>query len=197
MPNQELPPLRELTDPRTMRALAHPTRLTLLELLRHAGPLTATEAGERIGESPASCSFHLRQLAKYGFVEEAPRAGGRRRPWRATHVGMTFTDVHDDPETTQAAIGLERVLRDRNLRRAQVGLDARLAQPAEWRRVLGLSDYTLYVTPDELRAVDEAILALLRRYQDRIEDPARRPDGSVPIQMLWMAYPYRPGERVD
>jgi DNA-binding transcriptional ArsR family regulator len=197
MTDRELPPLRELTDPRTMRALAHPTRLTLLELLRHAGPLTATEAGERIGESPASCSFHLRQLAKYGFVEEAPREGGRRRPWRATHVGTTFTDVHDDPETTQAAMGLERVLRDRNLRRAQVGLDARLAQPAEWRRVLGLSDYTLYVTPDELRAVDEAILALLRRYHDRIEDPSQRPDGSLPIQVLWMAYPYRPGERVD
>jgi DNA-binding transcriptional ArsR family regulator len=194
----ELPPLRELSDPRTMRALAHPTRLTLLELLRHAGPLTATETGERIGESPASCSFHLRQLAKYGFVEEAPRAGGgRRRPWRAVDMGMTFTDVHEDPETAEAAIGLERVLRDRNLRRAQVGLDARLAQPPHWRRVLGMSDYTLYVTPEELRAVDEAILELLRGYQDRIEDPARRPEGSLPIQMLWMAYPYHPGERVD
>jgi DNA-binding transcriptional ArsR family regulator len=194
----ELQPLRELTDPRTMRALAHPTRLTLLELLRHAGPLTATEAGERIGESPASCSFHLRQLAKYGFVEEAPRpGGGRRRPWRAVDMGMTFTDVHDDPETAEAAIGLERVLRDRNLRRAQAGLDSRLAQPQEWRRVLGMSDYTLYVTPEELKAVDDTILGLMRRYQDRIEDPARRPEGSLPIQMLWMAYPYRPGERVD
>jgi DNA-binding transcriptional ArsR family regulator len=193
----EPPALRELSDPRTMRALAHPTRLTLLELLRHAGPLTATDAGERIGESPASCSFHLRQLAKYGFVEEAPREGGRRRPWRAVDMGMTFTDVHEDPETAEAAIGLERVLRDRNLRRAQLGLDARLAQPAEWRRVLGMSDYTLYVTPEELQAVDREILALVRRYQERIEDPARRPEGSQPIQMLWMAYPYRPGERVD
>jgi DNA-binding transcriptional ArsR family regulator len=181
-----------------MRALAHPTRLALLELLRHSGPLTATEAGERIGESPASCSFHLRQLAKYGFVEEAPREGaGRRRPWRATHVGMTFTDVHEDPETTQAAIGLERMLRDRNLRRAQFGLDARLAHPPEWRRVLGMSDSTLYVTPEELQAVDREILDVVRRYHDRIEDPARRPQGSQPIQLLWMAYPSRPGERVD
>jgi DNA-binding transcriptional ArsR family regulator len=194
---RELLPLRELTDPRTMRALAHPTRLTLLELLRHAGPMTATEAGERIGESPASCSFHLRQLAKYGFVEEAPRAGGRKRPWRAAAVGTSFTDVHEDPETTQAAVALERVLRDRNLRRAQVGLDARLAQPPEWRRVLGSSDYMLYVTPDELREVDETILSAVRRYQDRIEDPSRRPEESAPIQMLWMAYPYRPGEPVD
>ena len=62
-----------------MRALAHPVRLALLEVLADAGQLTATEAGERIGESPANASFHLRQLAKYGFVEEAegePAASG-------------------------------------------------------------------------------------------------------------------------
>jgi hypothetical protein len=110
---------------------------------------------------------------------------------------MTFTDVHEDSETAEAAMGLERMLRDRNLRRAQRGLDARAAQPAKWRRVLGLSDYTLYVTPDELEAADEEILAILRRYQERIEDPKLRPEGSMPVQMLWMAYPYRPGERVD
>ena len=58
-------------DARTLRALAHPVRVALIETLSVEGPLTATEAGERIGESPTTCSFHLRQLAKYGFVEEA------------------------------------------------------------------------------------------------------------------------------
>jgi DNA-binding transcriptional ArsR family regulator len=188
------PAFRELTDPRAMRALAHPTRLALLEVLRDAGRLTATEAGERIGESPASCSFHLRQLAKYGFVEEAPRAGGRRRPWRATDVGMTFTDVHDDPERTEAAIVLERVLRDRNLRRAQAALDARHAQPRAWRRVLGMSDYTLYVTPEELEAIERELVAVVGRYRDRAADPARRPEGSRAVQLLYIAYPYRPGQ---
>jgi DNA-binding transcriptional ArsR family regulator len=190
-----LEPLRELTDPRTMRALAHPLRIRLLEVLADAGELTATEAGERLGESPASCSFHLRQLAKYGFVEEAPRTGGgRRRPWRRKGIGTTFSDVHDDPETREAAIALARVLRDRNLANAQRGLDAALAQPAEWRRVTGMSDYTLYVTPDELHAISEEILAVWRRYQERIADPAKRPEGSRAIQMLAMAYPHRPGD---
>jgi DNA-binding transcriptional ArsR family regulator len=191
----ELPPIRELTDPRTMRAVAHPIRLRLLEVLTHEGELTATEAGELIGESPASCSFHLRQLAKYGFVEEAPRTGGgRRRPWRRKGIGMRFTDVHDDPETAQAAVALERVLRDRNLANAQRGLDARTALPLEWRRVLGESDYTLYVTPDELAAIDAEIIAIWRRYHDRIADPQQRPEGSRPIQVLLMAYPWHPGE---
>ena len=67
----------ELNDPRALRALAHPVRLSLVSLLRRAGPLTATQAGERIGESATTCSFHLRQLARYGLVEEA--GGGRGR----------------------------------------------------------------------------------------------------------------------
>ena len=82
-----------------MRALAHPVRLALLEVLADEGRLTATEAGEKVGESPANASFHLRQLAKYGFVEEAEGGTGRRRPWKLKHLGLRFTDVHEDPET--------------------------------------------------------------------------------------------------
>src|SRR5918999_5562037 len=72
-----------LEDPKALRALAHPVRLRVRELLREEGPMTATEVAERIGESPANCSFHLRTLAKYGFIEEAERGKGRNRPWRA------------------------------------------------------------------------------------------------------------------
>ncbi|HWD74930.1 MAG TPA: helix-turn-helix domain-containing protein, partial [Solirubrobacteraceae bacterium] len=80
-PPDDVPSSVEVTDPRSLRGLAHPVRLALIGLLRREGPLTATQAGERIGESPASCSFHLRQLAKYGLVEEAGAGPGRRRPW--------------------------------------------------------------------------------------------------------------------
>src|ERR1700748_3749041 len=93
---------REITDPLAMRALAHPIRLALLEALADAGTLTATEAGERVGESPANASFHLRQLAKYGYVEEAEKGAGRRRPWRRTQLGLSFTDAHEDPAAAEA-----------------------------------------------------------------------------------------------
>src|SRR5436305_8556002 len=73
-------PVTRLTDPRALRAMAHPIRLSLIGVLRREGPLTATQAGELIGESSASCSFHLRQLAKYGLVEEAGGGRGRERP---------------------------------------------------------------------------------------------------------------------
>ena len=120
---------RELTDPRTMRALAHPVRLALLEALAHHGPLTATEAAEHVGESPSNCSFHLRQLAKYGFVEEAEGGAGRRRPWRAVSIGTQFSDVHEDTETALAAGTLGRVIAERLLERARVGLEQRRLLP--------------------------------------------------------------------
>src|SRR6201989_2093903 len=106
---------RELTDPKAMRALAHPVRLALLEALTDAGTLTATEAGERVGESPANASFHLRQLAKYGFVEEAEGGIGRRRQWKLRNLGLRWSDVSDDREQTAAAQGLSRVVTDRYL----------------------------------------------------------------------------------
>ena len=53
-----------LTDPKAMRAMAHPVRMALLELLAVTPTLTATQASEALGESPANCAFHLRTLAK-------------------------------------------------------------------------------------------------------------------------------------
>jgi DNA-binding transcriptional ArsR family regulator len=180
---------RELTDPKAMRALAHPVRLALLEALTDAGTLTATEAGERVGESPANASFHLRQLAKYGFVEEAEGGTGRRRPWKLRHLGMSFTDVHPDPERAGAARALERVLFARYLARAERALHERHALPEEWRAVTGVNQMGLYLTPDELKALDDAILALLfERHGDRRGPAADRPPGAERVEILTLAY---------
>src|ERR1700761_5397400 len=73
---------REITDARTMRALAHPTRLALLNLLGREGELTASRAAELLDDSPGNMSWHLQTLAKYGFVEETGEGKGRSRPWR-------------------------------------------------------------------------------------------------------------------
>jgi DNA-binding transcriptional ArsR family regulator len=183
---------RELTDPRTMRALAHPARLALLEALTHHGPLTATEAAEHVGESPSNCSFHLRQLAKYGFVEEAEGGKGRQRPWRAVTIGTRFTDVQEDTETALAANALARVLFERLLARARVGLEQRHLLPDEWRAVTGTNDMTLYVTPEEMKELDEKLLEHLWGFRERIADPAKRPAGSRPLQLAMFVYPVEP-----
>ena len=89
-----------LTDPKAIRALAHPVRWALLEALGQAGTLTATQASEMLGESPANCAFHLRTLAKYGFVEEAGGGRGRERPWRQSYDGMSWQMRTDDPQAS-------------------------------------------------------------------------------------------------
>jgi DNA-binding transcriptional ArsR family regulator len=179
---------RELTDPRAMRAMAHPVRLALMEALNDAGTLTATEAAERVGESPSNCSFHLRQLAKYGFVEEAEGGTGRQRPWRAVHTGMRFTDVQEDPDTALAATTLANVFRERWFARARVGLDQRAAMPEEWRRVTGMDQFTLYVTPDEMKAFNDEMLALCDRFRERLTDPSKRPEGSKAVEHVSFYY---------
>ena len=181
-------PPREVSDPKAMRALAHPVRLALIEALADAGQLTATEAGERIGESPANASFHLRQLAKYGFVEEAG-GSGRRRPWKLKHLGTRFTDVHDDPATAAAGRELERVIRDRSLARADRGLEARHALPREWREVTGSNQFRFYLTPDELREADAAIAALLlERFGDRRDGSAPHPENARRVEIITFGY---------
>ena len=180
---------RELTDPRAMRAMAHPVRLALMEALNDAGTLTATEAAERVGESPSNCSFHLRQLAKYGFVEEADGGTGRQRPWKTVHTGMRFSDVHEDPETARAAGVLAQVVHERWIERARVGLSQRHLLPEEWRRVTGSDQMTLYVTPEEMVEINEEILQILFRYRDRIEDHSKRPEGSRAVEHVAFYYP--------
>lgn len=107
------PPTRiELTDPRSLRALAHPLRLELMALLRSRGPLTATQSAQLTGESAGSCSFHLRQLAKWGLIEEAPHGPGRQRPWRAT-ADVTAWSALSTPEGQDAELQLNRVLAER------------------------------------------------------------------------------------
>ena len=189
-PARTLDDVRQLTDSQTLRALTHPVRIALIEALLLNGAMTATEVGERISESPTTCSFHLRQLAKYGFVEEAGGGKGRSRPWRLTSTGMQFSSVHADPETELAAGALVRMLRDRQFARYRTWLETNQDFPREWRDAAGSSESIIYLTPGELDELSEEVLALvLPRFRERLTDPARRPPDAVPVEILMLAYP--------
>ena len=173
-----------------MRALAHPVRIALLEELVLGGAMTATEIGERIGESPTTCSFHLRQLAKYGFVEEAGGGKGRARPWRLTSIGISFGNTHDDPATEIAAGALSRMVRERQLGRYWTWAETRGTYPREWRDAADESEYLFYLTADELKQLNREMLdLLLPRFRERPTDPSLRPAGSVPVEMLVFSFP--------
>src|SRR5262252_8751471 len=177
------PGLHKITDARAMRALAHPLRLALLEALMHAGTLTATQASELLGESPANCAFHLRTLAKYGYVVEAGGGKGRERPWRRVHAALQISSEQEDPLVAAAAREVGDYWLDMTLGRARSSLLLRGSRPAEWQHniLLGGSDQLVYVTPQEANELGAEMYRLYRRYDDRADHPERRPDGAMPI----------------
>jgi DNA-binding transcriptional ArsR family regulator len=182
--------LRKVTDARTLRALAHPVRIALIEALSLGGAMTATEVGERIGESPTTCSFHLRQLAKYGFVEEAGGGRGRARPWRMTSIGMSLAATPGDVESEIAAGAVLRLFRERQLGRYQAWLATKAAYPRQWREASSDNEYVFYLTAGELEQLNEELHALLGpRFLERLTDPSQRPPGSVPVEMVVISYP--------
>lgn len=188
--------LRQVSDTQALRALTHPVRISLIEQLSVVGPMTATEVAELIGESPTTCSFHLRQLAKYGFVEEAGGGKGRARPWRMTAIGMNISSNNEDPEAAIASSALAQLFRERELQRYRTWLDTKGNYPKEWRRATGDIEFVFYLTPDELDALrDELLEFLLPRCQERLKDPSLRPPGSVPVEMLVFTYPLSLPER--
>jgi DNA-binding Lrp family transcriptional regulator len=173
-----------LADPVALRAYAHPVRMKLVGLLRREGPHTATQAAARIGESVPSCSFHLRQLAKYGLVERVPGADARERPWRATAFFTIWEGGTDDPEYQAAVDQLEAVVFSRYAERVREFLQRRQLESRAWRRVTGPSDYFLYVTPDELRRLQRGLEELLEPYRPRVSDPSRRPAGARGVELI-------------
>jgi predicted ArsR family transcriptional regulator len=189
MPNDELRSL-ELTDPRALRALAHPTRLALVGLLRREGAQTATQAAAHVGQSPSSCSFHLRQLAKYGLVEEAPGGKGRERPWRATAFFTSWPNVTRDPELAAASQLLSSVVVERLFEHVLRWLEAKPDDPAEWQEAAEFGDTMLYLTAEELAQLGRDVRALLNRHADRNANPDERPAGSRRVLAMYFGFPF-------
>jgi DNA-binding transcriptional ArsR family regulator len=182
--------LRELDDARTLRALSHPIRIAIIESLRLHGQMTATEVGERINESATTCSFHLRQLAKYGFVEEAGGGKGRARPWKLVALGISFGDANADPETQIAAEVLSGLFRERQLGRYRNWRQTKGSFPVAWQNAASDGEFLVHLTLEELNDLNHELMTLLHnRYRERVVDPSARPAGAVPVEILLFSYP--------
>lgn len=178
-----------VSDARRLRALTHPVRLALIGKLVMHGPLTATEAGELIGESPTTCSFHFRQLAKYGYVEEAGGGKGRARPWRMTTIGLNVTAA-EDPESRLAAGELLRMVREPQLAAYLTWLQVQSSYPRRWQEASSDSAFVFYLTIEEMeRLTSELNEKLMTLFEERMADPSQRPAGSVPVRLLLLSHP--------
>ena len=187
-----------LTDPKMMRALAHQARIAIWTYLGMHGPSTATECAEIAGLSPSACSYHLRTLARYGFVEEDPgsAADGRERPWRARLLAFNMYEGPGVPPATQVA---GRLLTE-NIRAAAEEVRARyLARqaeyPADWQGASGEVFSVAHVTPEELDRMRAQVLEVMAPYI-RL-DPATRSVGALPVRIVLDLYPWFAPEEVQ
>ncbi len=152
-------------DPQALRALSHPLRLKLLGLLRLEGPSTATLLGRRVGESSGATSYHLRELAKHGFVGELPDRGtGRERWWQALHR-MTSWELEDfADEGSEVADELQRRVVEQRGRLLGAWLEQRDELGQEWDAAARLNDYALRLTPEQAGRLARELTDVLDRW---------------------------------
>jgi DNA-binding transcriptional ArsR family regulator len=167
-------PAEALTDARTIRALAHPLRLRILDVLGEFGPLSATQVSRHVDGSPQSCSFHLRTLARYGYVEDAGGGQGRNRPWKLSKRTTYWSPVGADAETAaaiaaaQAAVDTARQEHVRTWRRRAP------TAPKVWQQSNFEMSFDTWLTPEEMRQVSAGISAAIRSVVDgRTKQPGQ------------------------
>ena len=177
---------RHLRDPRALTAVAHPVRLGILELLTLEGAMTASQLAERLDESPANCSWHLRKLAEHELIEEADGGTGRQRPWQMREIGLSWGADDAGPEERRAGDALSRVMLQRWVDRF---LDSDERAEGEWREAAAVTQTMGYLTPDELVEVNRQVAEVIRGFEDRIRDVERRPEGSRLVELVAFAAP--------
>jgi DNA-binding transcriptional ArsR family regulator len=179
-------------DVTNLRGLAHPLRMRILAVLRVEGPATATTLARRLGESSGATSYHLRQLAQYGFVvEDAGRGTGRERWWRAAQR-YTWLDVPEPPPGPDAAgltEGYLRAVAAAYSARTQAWIDALPVTDPAWRNVGTISDFFLRLTPDEARRLVADLYAVVARYREHDPERSDVPAGAERVALQLQVLP--------
>lgn len=183
-------------DPLALRALAHPLRWKLIDLVGSEQSATATRCAEVLGESVASCSYHLGILAKYGYIELVPdQPGGREKPWRLTSYQQDLSTEGLAGASALAAQAATEVFLDHELARIRDRFRRQDLEPAEWREASHILGSSTYVTADELLQIKNELVEIAGRYSGRLADPARRPAGAREVRIFTVtSVAPRPGE---
>ena len=180
--------VKQLDDPRTLRALAHPLRLRLLGALRTDGPATVTSLASTVGEAIPLVSYHLRQLAEHGFIEQAPDLAKDRREtwWKSSHdfTSWSMTDFLDSPERLDAVAVLQREIFRRHVARIEQFLEHAQDWDEEWLAASEMSDVRLRLTPAELTVMKAELWEVIERWRQRDPSP-----GAGPADLILYAFP--------
>jgi predicted ArsR family transcriptional regulator len=173
-----------ITDPKALRALAHPLRWQLLEILDREGTATATQCAKATGESVANCSYHLNLLAKYHYVEQAEGGHGREKPWRRVASSLAVETEGMDTEGVLAAQAASTAFLDYELNQIKERQLTMHLEPAKWRTALGADNSHLFLTAEEVAELRAAVRGLTERFRERRTAPELRPEGARPVTLF-------------
>ena len=179
----------QLTDPRALYALAHPSRIAILDLLFDREVVTATDCAAVLGESVQSCAYHLRTLAKWGLVEETAGSDGRARPWRLRASGVSVPTDDASPQLAAAWTALRGQVVELGLELLREFVEDEAAFRPEQRRAATIRNRALHATPDELEYLADEITALLAQYARPRR--AGRPKGAERMHAVFWLIPRR------
>lgn len=169
---------------KALRALAHPLRWQLIDLIGSETTATATRCAQVLGESEASCSYHLRILAKYGYITRVQNPAGRERPWQLTSPRQDLFPADPDADTAGAAWAALEVFLDHELARLKDRLRRQDQEPEEWQQATTLLGVSTWLTAGELGQVSEELTEVIRRHLDRTENPDRRPPDGREVRLF-------------
>ncbi len=177
-----------IRDPKRLRALSHPLRWKLIELIGSEGSATATRCAQTLGESVASCSYHLNMLAKYDFIQPAAGGQGREKPWQLTTRNQSFSGIGLDLDGRLAAEAASEAFIDHEFGAMRERLKHRDTEPEEWLAPTGITATTLHVTIEEATEIEARVRQILDAYDDRWDDPDKRPEGSRQVRYFFSAF---------
>ena len=160
-----------------LRALAHPLRWKLFDIVFREGTATATRCAELTGQSVASCSYHLNILGKYGYIEQVPGTG-KEKPWRSIGTRQELSAPGPELEDRLAAEAATEAFLEHEFDRLRRWQRLRDTELPAWRDATGLGGATMWVTAGELQEIHDEIWPILVRYAERSADPSLRPSGA-------------------
>ena len=171
-------------DPKALRALAHPLRWQLIDLVGSEGTVTATRCAEVLGESVANCSYHLGILGKYGYTELVPGQAGKEKPWRLASRDQNLAPAGLDAEGELAAEAAAEAFLGHEFARMRQRLSRYALEPEPWRKATLVLGATTWMTAEELLDISDQLKRLLVTHEERGADPASRPPGAREVRLF-------------
>ncbi|WP_064706113.1 winged helix-turn-helix domain-containing protein [Rhizobium bangladeshense] len=184
---------RVVPEPTALKALAHPVRLRMLGMLRIDGPATATQLAVRLGLNSGATSYHLRQLAKYGFIEESPHASRRDRWWRASHELTSVPASEAEGEALDLDIAFNQAALSLQVGQMQQALEEYAGLPVEWRRATAADDILIPMTAEQAEALTKRLRDIIldaMRAAPPLGEATSQDSDVIPFYLMLHAFPY-------